>query len=100
MSCRGDTIPASSFLLDVTQGALSNLYYPSQNSGWGQTIANGFIVTTEGTLGGIFQEFWPDISRRLFHRDPTHGRDAQARAEYAARKQAEMQARQGGTDNH
>lgn len=64
---------------NIIAGALSNLYYPSQNSGWGQTIENGMIVTAEGTLGGIFQEFWPDISRKLFHKDPTHGLDAQAR---------------------
>jgi hypothetical protein len=65
---------------NIIAGAISNLYYPSQNSGWSQTISNGFIVTTEGTIGGVFQEFWPDISRKLFHKDPTHGLDAQAAA--------------------
>lgn len=77
---------------NIVAGAISNLYYPSQNAGWGQTITNGFIVTTEGTAGGVFQEFWPDISRRVFHRDPTHGLDAQARAAYAAQKQAKKDA--------
>jgi hypothetical protein len=63
---------------NILAGALSNLYYPSSNSGWGLTISNGMIVTAEGAIGSVFQEFWPDISRRFLHRDPTHGLDAQA----------------------
>jgi hypothetical protein len=86
----------SNVLGNIAAGALSNLYYPSQNAGWGQTISNGFIVTTEGTVGGVFQEFWPDVSRKLLHRDPTHGLDAQARAADAARKKAKREARQQG----
>lgn len=74
---------------NIIAGAISNLYYPSQNSGWGQTISNGFIVTTEGTLGGVFQEFWPDVSRKFLHRDPTHGLDAQAAAQDKARQQSQ-----------
>jgi hypothetical protein len=61
---------------NIIAGALSNLYYPSQNSGWGQTISNGMIVTTEGAFGSLFDEFWPDISRRVLHKDPIHGLDA------------------------
>jgi hypothetical protein len=72
---------------NIIAGGISNLYYPSQNSGWGQTISNGFIVTTEGTVGGVFQEFWPDISRKILHRDPTHGLDAKAAAEDRAKQQ-------------
>ncbi len=71
---------------NIIAGAISNLYYPSQTSGWGQTIDNGLIVTTEGTFGGVLQEFWPDISRKLFHKDPTHGLDAQAAAADKAKK--------------
>ena len=47
---------------NIIAGAISNLYYPSQNSGWGQTLSNGMIVTAEGGFGSLFQEFWPDIS--------------------------------------
>jgi hypothetical protein len=64
---------------NIIAGAISNLYYPPQNSGWGQTISNGMIVTAEGGIGSLFQEFWPDISRKFLHRDPTHGLDAQQR---------------------
>jgi predicted small secreted protein len=63
---------------NIIGGAISNLYYPSQNSGWGQTISSGMIVTAEGAIGSLFQEFWPDVSRKFLHRDPTHGLDAQA----------------------
>ena len=68
----------SNVLGNLAAGGISNLYYPSNNSGVGQTITNGMVVTAEGGIGSIFQEFWPDISRKLFHRDPTHGLDAQA----------------------
>jgi hypothetical protein len=74
----------SNVLGNIASGAISNLYYPASDSGWGETIGNGMIVTAEGTIGGIFQEFWPDISRKLFHKDPTHGLDAQARAAQAS----------------
>jgi hypothetical protein len=76
---------------NIIAGAISNLYYPSQTAGLGQTIDNGLIVTGEGTFGGVLQEFWPDISRKLFHKDPTHGLDAQARAADAAAKQKKQQ---------
>lgn len=73
---------------NIIAGGISNLYYPSQNSGWGQTISNGLIVTTEGTIGGVFQEFWPDISRKVLHKDPTHGLDAQAQEQDRERRQS------------
>jgi hypothetical protein len=78
---------------NIIAGAISNLYYPSQGSGWGQTLSHGFIVTSEGTFGGVLQEFWPDISRKLFHKDPTDGHDAQMRAADAAAKQAKADAK-------
>lgn len=89
---------------NIISGAISNLYYPSQNSGWGETITNGLTVTAEGGFGSLFQEFWPDLSRRFLHKDPTQGRDAEARAldekERAARKlqkEKAKQEKQGGT---
>jgi hypothetical protein len=75
---------------NILSGAISNLYYPSGSSGIGQTFTNGLAVTAEGGAGSIFQEFWPDISRKFLHRDPTHGLDAQARAQDAAAKQAKQ----------
>ena len=65
---------------NIIAGAISNLYYPSDGSGVGQTFSDGMLVTAEGGIGSLFQEFWPDISRHFLHRDPTHGLDAQASA--------------------
>jgi hypothetical protein len=68
-------------------GELSNLYYPAGNSGFGLAATNTAIQIAEGAGGSMFEEFWPDISRRLLHKDPTHGLDAQAQAQYDAEKQ-------------
>jgi hypothetical protein len=73
---------------NIISGAISNLYYPSTNSGVSQTFTNGFVVTAEGGIGSIFDEFWPDVSRKFLHKDPTHGLDAQARAADKAEKEA------------
>jgi hypothetical protein len=75
----------------LASGGISNLYYPSSDSGVGQTFSNGFLVTAEGGFGSIFQEFWPDISRKFLHKDPTHGLDAQVRAADLAAKQAKQE---------
>jgi hypothetical protein len=79
---------------NIVAGAISNLYYPASNSGWGQTITNGLTVTAEGGVGSLFDEFWPDISRKILHRDPTHGLDAQARAQEAAERASRQQQQQ------
>ena len=84
----------SNVLGNIASGGISNLYYPSSDSGIGQTFTNGFIVTAEGGFSSIFQEFWPDISRKILHKDPTRGLDAQARAQNTAEKQAKEKAKQ------
>jgi len=78
----------SNVLGNIASGGISNLYYPSGTSGVSQTFTNGFIVTADGGFGSIFQEFWPDVSRKFLHKDPTRGLDAQARAADLAAKQA------------
>jgi hypothetical protein len=85
----------SNVLGNIASGGISNLYYPSNNSGIGQTFTNGFIVTAEGGFGSVFQEFWPDISRKLLHRDPTHGLDAQTRAADQTQKDQEKGSQTG-----
>jgi hypothetical protein len=60
---------------NIASGAISNLYYPSSDSGVGLAIGNGLIVTATGAAGAIFNEFWPDLSRKWFHKDPTNGQD-------------------------
>jgi hypothetical protein len=79
---------------NIISGAISNLYYPSSESGVGETITNGLTVTAEGGLGSLLEEFWPDISRKFLHKDPTNGLDAEARAADKAEKEARKEARQ------
>ena len=73
---------------NIIAGAISTYYYPSQHTAWDQTITDGFVVTTEGTVGGVLNEFWPDISRKFLHKDPTRGLDAQLAAADKKKKSA------------
>jgi hypothetical protein len=55
----------SNVLGNLAAGGISNLYYPSSDRGVGLTFERGFTVTAEGTVGGVFDEFWPDIARKV-----------------------------------
>jgi hypothetical protein len=76
---------------NLAAGELSNLYYPSGNSSAGLAVTTAAIQILEGAGGSIFNEFWPDLSRRYLHKDPTRGLDAQAQAEYATEQQEKRQ---------
>jgi len=79
----------SNVLGNIAAGEISNFYYPSGDaSAFGTTLNTAMIQTAEGSLGAIFQEFWPDVSRKLFHKDPTRGLDAANKAKYAERDAA------------
>lgn len=56
---------------NLTAGGISNLYYPSTDRGVGLTFERGLTVTAEGTIGGVFDEFWPDIARKMFKKHLT-----------------------------
>ncbi|HEY4049136.1 MAG TPA: hypothetical protein VGM27_19925 [Acidobacteriaceae bacterium] len=56
---------------NLAAGGISNLYYPSTDRGVGLTFERGFTVTAEGTIGGVFDEFWPDIARKVFKKHLT-----------------------------
>lgn len=58
----------ANILGNLTAGGISNLYYPSSDRGFGLTMQGAVTVTAEGALGSLFVEFWPDISRKLFHK--------------------------------
>lgn len=63
----GEWVPNYSNIFgNVVAGSLSNLYYPANDRGLGLTLERAFVVTAEGTVGAVFVEFWPDISRRIF----------------------------------
>ncbi|HTS34029.1 MAG TPA: hypothetical protein VMH04_00070 [Candidatus Solibacter sp.] len=78
----------SSILGSFTSGAISNLYYPGRtlisttpatattpaipnyedDRGIGLTLSRSTIALAYGMAGGVFDEFWPDIHRKLFGR--------------------------------
>lgn len=53
---------------NIVAGGFSNLYYPSTDRGVGLTFERAFTVTAEGTLGALFNEFWPDVARKWLHK--------------------------------
>lgn len=54
----------------LSAGAISNAYYPSTDRGFGLTMSRSAIALGYGSAGGIVQEFWPDIQRKVFHKQP------------------------------
>ena len=56
----------SNVLGNLAAGGISNLYYPSSDRGAALTFERGFTVTAYGAFGGVFNEFWPDIAKKLF----------------------------------
>jgi hypothetical protein len=50
------------------EAALSNAYYPPQERGLNQTARNWGTQMESAVLNHIFQEFWPDIRRKIFRR--------------------------------
>ncbi len=90
----GRSFNFSNVLGALTSGAISNLYYPGSSEirtipatatspaipvyeddrGLELTLSRTAIALGYGTIGGIFDEFWPDLNRKLFHRhDKTAG---------------------------
>jgi hypothetical protein len=65
----GRSFNYSNVLGAVSGGGLSNLYYPQSDRGFGLTMSRAGIALLYGTAGGLFDEFWPDISRKLFHKN-------------------------------
>jgi hypothetical protein len=55
----------SNVLGNLAAGGISNLYYPASDRGLSLTLERGFVVTAEGAIGGVFEEFWPDIAKKV-----------------------------------
>lgn len=58
----------SNILGAFTSGTLSNAYYPSTDRGVGLTLSRSTISLAYGAVGGLVDEFWVDISHKLFHK--------------------------------
>jgi hypothetical protein len=54
----------------LTAGSISNAYYPPSDRGFGLTMSRAGISLLYGSLGGLASEFWPDVNRKLFHKQP------------------------------
>jgi hypothetical protein len=55
----------SNVLGNLAAGGISNLYYPASDRGAGLTFERGITVTAYGAFGGVFNEFWPDIAKKI-----------------------------------
>lgn len=55
----------SNILGNIAAGGIANAYYAPADRGAALTFERAFTVTAEGTLGAVFYEFWPDISRKF-----------------------------------
>jgi hypothetical protein len=55
----------SNVLGALTSGGISNVYYPQEDRGFGLTMSRAGIAMLYGELGGIFNEFWPDVQNHI-----------------------------------
>jgi len=69
----GHTISYSNILGALTAGSISNIYYPTEDRGFGLTMSRAATALGWGTLGDVLLEFWPDIDQKWFHK---HSRQA------------------------
>jgi hypothetical protein len=69
----GRTVNWSNIFGAFTSGGLSNVYYPQSDRGVGLTMSRSAIAIAYGSLGGLVDEFWPDISQALFKRHKKDG---------------------------
>jgi len=66
----GRTFNWSNVLAALCAGGISNAYYPPTDRGFGLTLNRAGVSLLYGSLGGLGNEFWPDIEQKLFHRRP------------------------------
>lgn len=55
----------SNILGALSAGGVSNLYYPEADRGFTLTMSRAGIALLYGSIGGLLNEFWPDIHRKL-----------------------------------
>jgi len=62
----GTSFNASEVVGNALEAGLSTAYYPSQERGLSQTALNFGTQMESAVLNHVFQEFWPDIRRKVF----------------------------------
>ncbi|MGC2195527.1 MAG: hypothetical protein WA628_12690 [Terriglobales bacterium] len=65
----GRAFNVSNVLGAFSSGGLSNAYYPSGDRGFELTMSRSALAVAYGAAGNLLSEFWPDIQRRLLHRN-------------------------------
>jgi hypothetical protein len=58
----------SNVLGAFTSGGISNIYYPQSDRGFELTMSRSAIALGYGSLGALFDEFWPDIHAKVFRK--------------------------------
>jgi hypothetical protein len=61
----GTTFNLSEVVGNGLEAGLSNAYYPPQERGFNQTAMNWGTQMESAVLNHVFQEFWPDIRKKL-----------------------------------
>jgi thioredoxin reductase len=61
----GTSFNASEVVGNALEAGLSTAYYPPQERGLGQTALNFGTQMESAVLNHIFQEFWPDIRKKI-----------------------------------
>jgi hypothetical protein len=52
----------------VTASGISNAYYPPGDRGLGATMNRAGVTMLSGSAGGLLDEFWPDIRRKVLRK--------------------------------
>ncbi|WP_263351455.1 hypothetical protein [Acidicapsa acidisoli] len=58
----------SNLVGNLISGGISNIYLPAKERGVGSTFEGAFVVTAEGGIGSMLEEFWPDFIHYLQRR--------------------------------
>ncbi len=61
---RTRTFNFSNVLGAFSSGLLSNAYYPEPERGIGNTMSRSVIALAYGSVGGLVDEFWPDVQQK------------------------------------
>jgi len=73
----------SNLVGNLISGGISNVYLPAEERGVGSTFEGAFVVTAEGGIGSMLEEFYPDFIHYLQRRK---ARKQAAAADAAAAK--------------
>jgi len=86
----------SNLVGNLISGGISNIYLPAEERGVGSTFEGAFLVTAEGGIGSMLEEFYPDFTSYLKRR---HQRKLAAKmADTAPDKTADKPADKTHTD--